>query len=165
MNTTTILASEQRFAGRLLTAPALRLFALVALCAAYLQGPIVKLLDFGSAIAEMEHFGLLPAPFFAAAVIAFELAMSALIVTGYWRWIGALALGGFTLAATWIALRFWELPPGPQQSTLMNAFFEHIGLAGAFVFVAGNDLASRLTSGPAQYRSFGRNAAPDIHKG
>ncbi|UVK38848.1 DoxX family protein [Mesorhizobium sp. AR10] len=161
MNTNTI-AIERSLAIKLLT---LRVFALLALCAAYIQGPIVKLLDFGGAIAEMEHFGLLPAPFFAAAVIAFELAMSALIVTGYWRWMGALALAVFTLAATWIALRFWELPPGPAQSMAMNAFFEHVGLAGAFIFVAGNDLASRRTSGRAQYRSFGRDAATDIHKG
>ena len=141
MNTNAIL--EQSLVGRLLSAPALRLLALLALCAAYIQGPTVKLLDFGGAVAEMQYFGLQPAPFFAAAVIVFELAMSALIVTGYWRWIGALALAVFTLAATWIALRFWELPPGPQQSMAMNAFFEHVGLAGAFVFVAGNDLANR----------------------
>ena len=162
MNTNTF-AIEQRLLGKLLTAPALRVFALLALCAAYIQGPIVKLLDFGGAIAEMEHFGLLPAPLFAAAVIAFELAMSVLIVMGYWRWIGALALAVFTLAATWIALRFWDLPPGPEQSMAMNAFFEHVGLAGAFVFVAGNDLAGRRASGPAEYR-FGRDASADIHQ-
>jgi uncharacterized membrane protein YphA (DoxX/SURF4 family) len=148
MNTNAIQAIEQSFVGRPLTAPVVRTFALLALCAAYIQGPIVKLLDFGGAIAEMEHFELQPAPFFAATVIAFELAMSALILTGYWRWIGALALAGFTLAATWIALRFWELPPGLQQSMAMNAFFEHVGLAGAFVLVAGNDLASHRIPGP-----------------
>ncbi|MDB5649012.1 MAG: DoxX [Hyphomicrobiales bacterium] len=104
---------------------------------------VVKLLDFDDALAEMEHFGLLPAPFFAVAVIVFELAMSALILTGYWRWIGALALAAFTLAATCVALRFWELPPGPQKSMAMNAFFEHVGLVRAFVLVAGNDLANR----------------------
>ena len=147
MNTNTVFPG-QSLAGRLFTAPVVRTLALLALCAAYIQGPIAKLLDFSAAIAEMEHFGLLPAPLFAAAVIAFELAMSALIVTGYWRWVGALALAVFTLAATWIALRYWELPPGPAQSMAMNAFFEHIGLAGAFVFVAGNDLASRR--GPAK---------------
>jgi uncharacterized membrane protein YphA (DoxX/SURF4 family) len=115
MNTNTIQAIEQSFVGRLLTAPVLRTLALLALCAAYIQGPVVKLLDFGGAIAEMQHFGLQPAPFFAAAVIIFELTTSALILTGYWRWIGALALAGFTLAAIWIALRFWELPPGPSS--------------------------------------------------
>ncbi|MER9296752.1 DoxX family protein [Mesorhizobium sp. M0621] len=163
MNTNTI-AIEQGLAGRLLSAPALRTLPLLALCAAYIQGPIVKLLDFSGAIAEMEHFGLLPAPLLAAAIIAFELAMSALIVTGYWRWIGALALAVFTFGATWIALRYWDLPPGPTQSMAMNAFFEHIGLAGAFVFVAANDLPGRRTSGAAKHR-FGRDAATGIHRG
>ncbi|MER8571360.1 DoxX family protein [Mesorhizobium sp. M1409] len=118
MNTNAIRTIEHSFAGRPLTARAVRFLALLGLCAAYIQGPVVKLLDFGGAIAEMEHFGLLPAPFFAAAVIVFELATSALILTGYSRWIGALALAGFTLGATWIALRFWELPPA--QSTVLS---------------------------------------------
>ncbi|SON53996.1 DoxX [Hartmannibacter diazotrophicus] len=130
-------------AARVLTAPFAGELALLALCAAYIQGPIVKLVDFSGAIAEMQHFGLTPAPVFAAVVIAFELAMSALVLTGYWRWFGALALAGFTLAATSLVLRFWELPPGLERSMAMNAFFEHVGLAGAFVLVAGQDLSRR----------------------
>jgi hypothetical protein len=35
--------------------------ALLSLCAAHLQGGLVKLLDFDGAIAEMAHFGLQPA--------------------------------------------------------------------------------------------------------
>jgi uncharacterized membrane protein YphA (DoxX/SURF4 family) len=117
--------------------------ALLGLCSAYIQGPLTKAFDFQGAIAEMNHFGLAPAPFFAIAVPIFELTMSALILSGRLRWLGALALGIFTLMATYLALRFWELPAGPEHSAAMNGFFEHIGLSGAFAFVALIDLRRR----------------------
>lgn len=129
------------FVARIATAPATRTAALLALCAAYIQGPLTKIFDFPGAIAEMNHFGLQPAVFFAIAVIAFELAASAMVVCGFLRWVGALALAGFTLLATLVALRFWELAPGMERSMAANAFFEHIGLAGAFVLVAIGDIA------------------------
>ncbi|MDH4441537.1 MAG: DoxX family protein [Rhizobium sp.] len=125
----------------LLTRPALKTLALVALCAAYIQGPLTKIADFQGAIAEMEHFGLTPPAAFAVVVILFELTASAMVITGHFRWLAALALAGFTLLATLIALRFWELAPGMDRMMATNAFFEHLGLAGAFVLVAISDLA------------------------
>ncbi|WP_172331851.1 DoxX family protein [Mangrovicoccus sp. HB161399] len=109
---------------------------LLALFAAYIQGPAMKLADFPGAIAEMAHFGLQPAPVFAAGVICFELAASAMVVSGRGRVPAALALAAFTLAATFLALRFWQMPPGTERTGATNAFFEHIGLAGAFCYVA-----------------------------
>src|SRR5437899_4798904 len=78
---------------------ALRWLAYLALCAAYLQGGLVKLSDFQGAVGEMQHFGLVPAPVFAVLVIVLELGASALILVGRLRWLGALALAGFTLLA------------------------------------------------------------------
>lgn len=129
----------------LITSPALRFVALLGLCAAYIQGPLTKLFDFHGAIAEMEHFGLHPAAFFAVAVIAFELTASAMILSGFLRWLGAVALAVFTLLATFIALRFWELPSGMERMMATNAFFEHLGLTGAFVIVAAIDIAKGVT--------------------
>ena len=121
-------------------APLTRTIALLALCAAYIQGPLTKISDFNGALAEMDHFGLHPAAFFAVAVIAFELTASAMVISGFLRWAGALALAGFTLLATLIALRFWEMAPGMDRMMATNAFFEHLGLAGAFIVVAAIDL-------------------------
>ena len=56
------------------------------------------------------------------------------------RWLGALSLAAFTLLATFIALRFWEMPSGMERMMATNAFFEHLGLAGAFAIVAIIDL-------------------------
>jgi uncharacterized membrane protein YphA (DoxX/SURF4 family) len=121
--------------------PALRFLALLLLCAAYIQGPVTKIFDFDGAIAEMNHFGLSPAPLFAVGVIVFELVATAMILTGRWRWLAALALAGFTLAATFVALRFWEMPAGQGRMMATNAFFEHLGLIGGFLLVALDDFA------------------------
>lgn len=140
---TSQLSSPPQQSARLaaaLSSPALRTTALLALCAAYIQGPLTKIFDFPGAVAEMNHFGLQPAPVFAIAVIVFELAASAMVVTGILRWAGALALAGFTLLAALIALRFWDLAPGMERMMATNAFFEHLGLAGAFILVAAIDL-------------------------
>lgn len=111
------------------------------LCAAYLQGSLTKLFDWDSAISEMQAFGLYPAGPMAGALIAFELACSVMVLSGFGRWLGAILLAGFTLLATWLALQFWTLPE-PSRSAAENAFFEHLGLAGAFILVAWHDLRS-----------------------
>src|ERR1700733_2473954 len=122
--------------------PAVRWIGLLGLCAAYLKGGIVKLMDIGGAVAEMNHFGVSPALPFAIAVIALELVASVAILTGYWRWLGALALGAFTVAASFMANRYWELGSTARFAT-ENAFYEHLGLAGGFLLIAWHDLRDR----------------------
>jgi uncharacterized membrane protein YphA (DoxX/SURF4 family) len=131
--------------GRLMSArhATIRWVALLLLCGAYLQGAIDKAIDFDSAIAEMRHFGLAPAGPIAVLVIAAEIGASALILFGVLRWAGAAFLGAFTLAATLVALRFWELQ-GPGRVMAENAFFEHLGLVGGFVLVALDDLREKV---------------------
>jgi XapX domain-containing protein len=126
----------------LAAAPVIRFIALLGLCAAYLQGGLVKLLDFGGAVAEAQHFGLPFATVIAGATIVTELAGSALILSGVYRWVGALGLAGFTLIATFVANRFWEIPQ-PDRFMVENAFFEHLGLVGGFLLVAWYDLRQR----------------------
>jgi uncharacterized membrane protein YphA (DoxX/SURF4 family) len=131
--------SSSVVARGLMTSPVVQAGGLFLLCSAYIQGPLVKIFDFSSAIAEMGHFGLPTAPIFSVALIAFELVMSALVITGVNRWLGALALAAFTFTATFLALRFWELPLGPDRTMAMNGYFEHLGLVGAFLLVASHD--------------------------
>ncbi len=128
-----------RLALAILSHPAVRFLALLGLCSAYLQGGLTKALDWPGAIAEMRHFGLEPAPLFAVATILVELGAALAILAGRWRWIGAVTLAAFTLAATFLADRFWELE-GPARFAATNAFFEHLGLVGAFLLVARLDL-------------------------
>ncbi|MET0348187.1 MAG: DoxX family protein [Rhizobacter sp.] len=127
------------------SSPAIRWFALLALCAAYIQGGLVKAFDFGGAVGEMNHFGLQPAVPLALAVIVLELGAAALVLSGRLRWLGALVLAVFTLGATFVANRYWEAS-GHDRFMLMNAFYEHLGLVGGFVLVAWMDLRERATS-------------------
>jgi len=122
-----------------LATPWLRWICLLLICAAYLQGGINKLMDFQSAIGEMQHFGLSPASPMAALVIAGELGASLMILSGFYRWLGAGYLAVFTLMATLLANRYWEIA-GPERFMAANGFYEHLGLAGAFLLVAWHDL-------------------------
>lgn len=124
-------------------APFLRWIALLLLCAAYLQGGFNKATDLASAVAEMNHFGISPATPMAVAVIVLELGAAALILSGFYRWLGAVALAAFTLSATFVALRFWEMPLGQERFMAANSFFEHLGLVGGFLLVAWHDLKER----------------------
>lgn len=121
----------------------IRWIALLWLCAAYVQGGIDKALDFRGAVAEMQHFGISPAAPATVVVIVLELGASALVLLGWKRGLAALALAAFTAAATFVANRFWELPPSPDRFMAENGFFEHLGLVGGFVLVAWHDLRCR----------------------
>jgi len=127
---------------RLLGSVRVRWLALLALCAAYLQGGLTKAFDFAGAVAELQHFGVAPAAPLAVLTIVVEIGASVLILTGIYRWAGALMLAGFTLFASFLANRFWEMVP-PERFMAANAFFEHIGLIGGFVLVAWDDLKQR----------------------
>ncbi len=58
----------------------------------------------------MKQFGLAPAAPLAALTIAMEFVASLMIVTGFYRWLGALMLAGFTALASFLADRFWATP-------------------------------------------------------
>jgi len=72
-------------------------------------------------------------------VIVGELGASMMILTGRGRWMGAAGLAVFTLMATMLANRYWEMQ-GMERFMAANGFFEHLGLAGAFLLVAWYDL-------------------------
>ena len=122
-----------------LRAPWIRWVCLLLLCSAYLQGGINKLTDFNAAIGEMMHFGMPLPGTLAALVIALELGASLLVLSGFYRWLGAGFLGVFTLLATFVANRFWEMS-GMERFMAANGFFEHLGLTGAFLLVAWMDI-------------------------
>lgn len=133
----------------ILTSPAARWVALLALCAAYLQGGFDKAMDFAGAEAELARFGVTPAGPFTALTIAVELGGSFLVLSGLYRWFGALALAGFTLFASTLANPFWAVS-GPERIASENAFLEHIGLAGGFLLVAWHDWAAARAPTPAR---------------
>ena len=121
------------------TAPWVQSLALLCLCAAYLQGGWRKARDFRGAVAEVKALGLTPAAPIAATTLVLQLAGSVLTITGWYRWLGALALAGFTVLAALLADRFWAVPQAERQRAA-NVFFEHWGLVGGMLLVAWHDL-------------------------
>ena len=111
--------------------------AAAGLCLVYVYSGIDELLDFQGAITVQAHFGLAPPALFAAATIAVQLGGSALVLFGRGRAtvLGALALAGFTLAATFLGHPFWR-EAGAERFADLNSFLEHFGLVGGFVLIA-----------------------------
>jgi uncharacterized membrane protein YphA (DoxX/SURF4 family) len=109
--------------------------ARLALVSAYLVGGVAKLSDFGSSIAEQEHFGLHPGWLWASAAIVVELGGSLLVVSGRFVWLGAGALGVLTAVAMLVANDFWTMT-GHDRFMALNAFFEHLGLIAGLVLVS-----------------------------
>jgi uncharacterized membrane protein YphA (DoxX/SURF4 family) len=135
-------ARREAMVTRFFCTPVVHWVALLGLCAAYLQGGLTKAFDFNGAIAEMDHFGLAPAAPLAIAVLVMEIGASLSILSGIYRWAGALLLAAFTFFATFVANRFWELPVA-DRLPVENSFFEHLGLFGGFLLVAWYDLSAR----------------------
>lgn len=125
-----------RFVDALLDFTPTALVARLLLVSAYLLGAAQKLADWPAALAEQAHFGLHPSMIWAALTVAVELIGSLLVLSGRLVWLGAGMLGIFTVLAAMMANAFWMLPSGVERFAMTNAFFEHLGLAGGFVFVA-----------------------------
>ena len=121
----------------------MHLLARAGLCLAYVYSGVDKLFDFPSAIAEQQHFGMSPPALFAAATIAVQLGGSALALYGRGvpAALGALALAGFTLLATFIGHPFWR-ETGMERFADLNSFLEHFGLVGGFLLIALHALAA-----------------------
>jgi uncharacterized membrane protein YphA (DoxX/SURF4 family) len=114
--------------------------ARLLLVSAYLIGAVQKLFDWSGAIAEQAHFGFAPPALWAGLTIIVELLGSIMVLFDWKGWLGAGMLGVFTILAAIVANDFWTMA-GHDRFMATNAFFEHLGLAGAFVLAA---MISRL---------------------
>jgi transmembrane protein len=123
--------------AELLAQPWLALLARVALTSAFWLSGIFKLLDFPGAVAEIRGLsGLEPAALFAALVIVVQIGGSLLVIfSDRFAWLGAGALGVFTLLATLLAHAWWT-KTGVERFRDFNTFWEHMGLVGGFALAA-----------------------------
>jgi transmembrane protein len=120
--------------AHLLDNPITLLTARVAVTLPFLVGGFSKLFDWRGGEAEMLHVGLHPAWLFNLVSLLTQLIGSALIILNRRVWLGAGALGIFTVIATLLAHRFWDLS-GDARTMQMNSFFEHWTICAAFVLV------------------------------
>ncbi len=121
--------------NRLLAFGIFQLFARVLLTLMFWSSGFAKLFDFNTALAEMQHYGLSPAAPIALAVIIVQLVGSALVISGRYVWLGAGALGVFTILTIPIAHAFWGMTGEAAFLEMMFAI-EHLSVIGGLVVVA-----------------------------
>lgn len=82
----------------------------------------------------MANSGLRPAWVFNVATLATEFGGAALVVPNFKTWLGAGALGVFTVLATFLGHRFWEFSDA-ERTMQLNSFLEHATIRAAFILV------------------------------
>lgn len=110
--------------------------AAILLTLPYWTSGIAKLFDLGGALGEARHFGLEPAALVVALTIVVQIGGSLLVIVGRQAWLGAGALGVFTVAATLIAHPFWQVADPMVRFHERNIFLEHVGLIGGLMLAA-----------------------------
>jgi putative oxidoreductase len=68
--------------------------------------------------------------------VGIQIVGGAMLATGVFAWLGALALCAFVLLAAYLFHPFWEYPQA-ERTPHVNACIMNTGLAGAFLMAAG----------------------------
>ncbi|MGB6307587.1 MAG: DoxX family protein [Steroidobacteraceae bacterium] len=126
----------------LLDNPVTLVLARVFIILPFLVSGLTRIFDWQAGVAEMLKVGLHPAWAFNAAVLLTQLGGSLLIITNRKLWLGAGALGVFTVLTNFIAHRFWEFS-GDARAAQLNSFLEHWTMSAAFILVVVVNLRDR----------------------
>jgi uncharacterized membrane protein YphA (DoxX/SURF4 family) len=122
-------------AGRNMLASALVLLLRCGLAGVFLYAGADRLHHWQESLDEVTSLGL-PAPrLFAALTIVTQIVRGAIVITGIFAALGALALAGFTILATVLGHRFWLLLGQPARRELTTAF-EHISIVSGLLLLA-----------------------------
>ncbi|CAN5208838.1 DoxX family protein [soil metagenome] len=120
----------------ILDTPGVAVIARLLLTSPFWISGLIKLLDFQSALGEAAHFGLRPAAVAAVAVILVQIGGSLAVILDRAVWLGAGALGVFTVLASVVGHAFWTIPDPMARFHEMNAFLANTGLLGSLMLAA-----------------------------
>ena len=118
-------------------------FPVAGLClaAVFLYSGVDKLCHWRASIEEVRGDGLPWPAAFAAATVLTQLVGGCLVATGFFAWIGALLLAGFTVAATLLGHRFW-LRRGAEFRHELTTSLEHVAIVGGLLLLSFVGFAS-----------------------
>ena len=116
------------------------LIARLCLAAVFLYSGVDKLTHWRASIEEVRSDGLPWPAAFAGATAFTQLVGGCLVATGFFAWLGALLLAGFTVAATLVGHRFW-LRRGSEFAHELTTSLEHVAIVGGLVLLCLLDLA------------------------
>jgi putative oxidoreductase len=124
----------------------------ILIAALFLQAGIPKALQgYGGGFAQyLAGMGVPFADIVAVVAVAVEVLVPVALILGIFPRISALLLIAFTIAATFLAHRYWEFPAAQQQAQ-MGQFFKNIALIGG--------LMCYFVSGPGAWSLAGRSAS------
>jgi uncharacterized membrane protein YphA (DoxX/SURF4 family) len=110
------------------------LIARLCLAIVFLYSAMDKLWNWRSSIEEVKGDGL-PWPMaFSGATVFTQLVGGCLVATGFFAWLGALLLAGFTVAATVLGHRFW-LRRGSEFRHELTTSLEHLAIIGGLLLL------------------------------
>ena len=136
MNTFASVTDTPRWVATILDNRATWLIARIVLTLPYWWSGIDKMTHPHAALGEIGGLLGLGAPLPAYIVLLIvQLGGSLLVILNRWAWLGAGALGVFTLLVTILAHAFWKLD-GAMRFAEMNTFMEHMALIAGFLFAA-----------------------------
>ena len=100
-----------------------------------LYSGVDKLSHWRSSIEEVRSDGLPWPDAFAGATVFTQLVGGCLVATGFFAWLGALLLAGFTVAATLVGHRFW-LRRGAELRHELTTSLEHVAIVGGLLLLS-----------------------------
>jgi uncharacterized membrane protein YphA (DoxX/SURF4 family) len=117
------------------------LIARLCLAAVFLYSGVDKLTHWRASIEEVKGDGLPWPAAFAGATVFTQLVGGFLVATGFFAWLGALLLAGFTIAATVIGHRFW-LRRGAEFQHELTTSLEHLAIVGGLLLLSVLDFTA-----------------------
>ncbi len=109
--------------------------ARLCLAIVFLYSGVDKLWHWRSSIEEVRSDGLPWPAAFAGATVFTQLVGGCLVATGFFAWLGALLLAGFTVAATLLGHRFW-LRRGAEFRHELTTSLEHVAIVGGLLLLS-----------------------------
>jgi uncharacterized membrane protein YphA (DoxX/SURF4 family) len=109
--------------------------ARLCLAAVFLYSGVDKLSHWRSSIEEVKSDGLPWPAAFAGVTVFTQLVGGCLVATGFFAWLGALVLAGFTVAATVVGHRFW-LRRGAEFRHELTTSLEHVAIVGGLLLLS-----------------------------
>ena len=117
------------------------LIARLCLAAVFLYSGFDKLWHWQSSVEEVKGDGLPWPAAFAGATVFTQLVGGCLVATGFFAWLGALLLAGFTVAATLVGHRFW-LRRGSEFAHELTTSLEHVAIVGGLLLLSVLDFTT-----------------------
>jgi uncharacterized membrane protein YphA (DoxX/SURF4 family) len=115
--------------------------ARLCLAAVFLYSAVDKLWHWRSSVEEVRGDGLPWPAAFAGATVFTQLVGGFLVATGFFAWLGALLLAGFTVAATLLGHRFW-LRRGAEFRHELTTSLEHVAIVGGLLLLSVLDFTT-----------------------